>query len=325
MFPRRIGIAAALVVFLGAAFSELHAATPEDAPPASREQVRTALAALAPAFTVKTRRTRAGAPGTIENVIARFAPGKFHPVEDGRLPPPRPSLACPVEMAPVADRFCVDRYEGSLFERTIDGSMQAHPHYEIPEAGHVYIARSLPGVIPQAYISGAQAAAACEAAGKRLCQPVEWRAACGGSQGYAFPYGATRKPGACHDRGAAPMLVFHAEEMKRGWFLTELNDPRLNQLDDTVGKTGSFPACVSDYGIYDMVGNLHEWTADPNGTFQGGYWLDIEQHGTGCAYRTIAHGFTYHDYSTGFRCCSDGGPELVGVSSPGSGVRTSTP
>jgi formylglycine-generating enzyme required for sulfatase activity len=54
-----------------------------------------------------------------------------------------------------------------------------------------------------------------------------------------------------------------------------------------------------------MVGNLDEWTADPNGTFQGGFWLDTSQHGDGCAYRTIAHPYDYHDYSTGFRCCAD--------------------
>ena len=42
-----------------------------------------------------------------------------------------------------------------------------------------------------------------------------------------------------------------------------------------------------------------------DGTFQGGYWLDTSQHGDGCAYRTIAHSFDYHDYSTGFRCCGD--------------------
>jgi formylglycine-generating enzyme required for sulfatase activity len=133
---------------------------------------------------------------------------------------------------------------------------------------------------------------------------VEWRAACGGSQGFAYPYGPTRTAGKCHDTGAAPMLVFHAAEMKKGWGLVELNDPRNNQLDGTVAKTGAFPECVNDYGAFDMVGNLHEWTADPNGTFQGGYWLDTAQHGDGCAYRTISHGFSYHDYSTGFRCCA---------------------
>ena len=301
--------AAAIAIALGTSSSHpVLAAAPEDAPPASRAQVRTALAALAPAFAAKKRHP--GAKGTIEEVIGRFAPAKFHPVEDGVLPEPRSSLRCPDDMAKVAGRFCVDRYEASLVERSADGSLRDHPYYETLEPGHVYLARSRAGVTPQAYISGAEAKAACTAVGKRLCQPVEWRAACGGSMGYAFPYGPEHKDGACRDKGAAPMLAFHAAEMKRGWWLTELNDPRLLQMADTVAKTGAYASCVNDYGVYDMVGNLDEWTADPNGTFQGGYWLDTEQHGTGCAYRTIAHGFDYHDYSIGFRCCGDGEADL---------------
>jgi formylglycine-generating enzyme required for sulfatase activity len=160
-------------------------------------------------------------------------------------------------------------------------------------------------MLPQGYISAAEAQKACVAAGKRLCHPVEWRAACGGSHGYAFPYGPNRAPGKCHDSGVAPMLVYHADSLKRGWGSLELNDPRLLQHENTIAKTGAFEACVNDYGVFDMVGNLHEWTADPNGTFQGGFWLDTSQHGDGCAYRTIAHPYDYHDYSTGFRCCAD--------------------
>jgi len=52
-----------------------------------------------------------------------------------------------------------------------------------------------------------------------------------------------------------------------------------------------------------MVGNLHEWTADPNGSFKGGYYMDTHKNGDGCFYTTTAHGPSYHDYSTGFRCC----------------------
>jgi formylglycine-generating enzyme required for sulfatase activity len=210
-------------------------------------------------------------------------------------------------MVDVGGRFCIDRYEGSLVEKTASGIAPWTP-FEPPPEGRAFVARSVAGVTPQAYISGAQADAACRAAGKRLCAPVEWRAACGGSQGFAYPYGPKRIAGKCHDSGVAPMLVFHAQEMKKGWGVPELNDPRNNQLDGTVGKTGAYPECVNDFGAYDMVGNLHEWTADPNGTFQGGYWLDTSQHGDGCAYRTISHGFGYHDYSTGFRCCSGAEP-----------------
>ena len=84
-----------------------------------------------------------------------------------------------------------------------------------------------------------------------------------------------------------------------------MNDPRLNQLTGTVAPTGSFTNCTNGYQVYDMVGNVHEWTADPKGTFRGGYYLDTHINGDGCDYRTVAHNATYHDYSTGFRCCSD--------------------
>jgi hypothetical protein len=295
----------ACVTTLAGVVATASAATPDEAPLESREQVQVALRLLARAFVGAGRKIASGVPGTIEHVIGKFAPAKFHPVDEGTLAAPRFSARCPPEMALVASSVCVDRYEASLFERRPDGSEEAHSPYVPPESGHVYFAKSKAGVVPQAYVSGPQALAACRASGKRLCQPVEWRAACGGREGLAYPYGTTRVEGACHDKGAAPMLVYHGDSLKRGWGPAELNDSRLNQLANTVAVTGAYPKCVNDYGLFDMVGNLHEWSADPNGTFQGGYWLDTSQHGDGCAYRTIAHPFDYHDYSIGFRCCAD--------------------
>jgi len=87
-----------------------------------------------------------------------------------------------------------------------------------------------------------------------------------------------------------------------------MNDPRLNQIEGTVAKTGSFSKCKNGFKVYDMVGNLHEWTSDKAGTFRGGYYLDTSINGEGCDYRTTAHDGKYFDYSTGFRCCF-GGPE----------------
>jgi formylglycine-generating enzyme required for sulfatase activity len=87
-----------------------------------------------------------------------------------------------------------------------------------------------------------------------------------------------------------------------------MNDPQLNQLPGTLAKTGEYGSCVNGYGIHDMVGNLHEWVDDPDGTFLGGYYQDTHLNGDGCQYRTMAHAAWYHDYSTGFRCCADVAP-----------------
>ena len=60
---------------------------------------------------------------------------------------------------------------------------------------------------------------------------------------------------------------------------------------------------------YDDVslfsGSYDEWTADPNGTFRGGYYVDTVINGPGCLYTTTAHDTSYVSFSTGFRCCVD--------------------
>jgi hypothetical protein len=90
---------------------------------------------------------------------------------------------------------------------------------------------------------------------------------------------------------------------------TQLNDPRLGQVEGALTKTGENPDCANGFGVVDMVGNIHEWVAtDPStahGTFAGGYYLDTSLNGDGCGYKTQAHAHDYHDYSTGFRCCAD--------------------
>jgi hypothetical protein len=53
-------------------------------------------------------------------------------------------------------------------------------------------------------------------------------------------------------------------------------------------------------GVYDMVGNLHEWTAPTRATFRGGYYVGTQLKGTDATtLRTRTRG-TYWDYSIGF-------------------------
>ena len=232
-----------------------------------------------------------------------------HGVVEGEIAAPIDGATCAdaKSMVMVEQRYCVDKYEGTLVEVTSSGDERAWSPYEMPIDGRTYKAVSASGVMPQGYISGKQAEAACSAAGKRLCKPVEWRKACMGPKNQLWGYAAAKEQNRCNDHGKSPMLHFYPQ-VNVSWKLvgmTEMNDPQLNQLDGALVKTGAHASCTNDYGVYDMVGNLHEWTSDPNGTFQGGYYLDTHLNGDGCGYRTTAHEFSYHDYSTGFRCCAD--------------------
>jgi hypothetical protein len=218
---------------------------------------------------------------------------------------------CPPDMVSIDDRFCIDRFEAAVVEILPNGDERPLSRSENVE-GHVLRAVNEAGLFPQGYISGVQAAQACARSGKRLCKPQEWRKACKGPEGNKFGYGNQREPGRCNDHGKSPMIRAFGVSGDRGdaarWTAARMNDPQLNQLPDTVAASGSHEGCTNGYGVYDMVGNLHEWVDDPEGTFQGGYYLDTHILGDGCDYRTEGHAVWYHDYSTGFRCCADIAP-----------------
>lgn len=189
--------------------------------------------------------------------------------------------------------FCIDRWEATIEDWS---------PYEVPAGG---AAVSAEGVAPQGYISGEVAAAACEAAGKRLCTSEEWLAACRGAEERAYPYGDTYDLYACNDTygGSHPVCDYFGT-CDGVWDGEHMNDPGINQQAGTITMTGEFVGCVTPEGVHDLHGNLHEWVADAEGTFRGGFYGDAVINGVGCGYATTAHTGDYHDYSTGFRCCA---------------------
>jgi formylglycine-generating enzyme required for sulfatase activity len=210
-------------------------------------------------------------------------------------------------MAQVFGRFCIDRYEASTVELLGKGRTRRHSPYE-PVDDLKVKAVTRKGVVPQAHISRNQAEAACKNAGKRLCSDSEWVAACKGKRPTTWPYGKEHREGRCNDAGVSSFNRYYGpgdggEPDRALYTWANMNDRRLNQLKGTLAKTGSFTKCKNSFGLYDMVGNLHEWTSNPNGTFRGGYYLDTHINGDGCDYKTSAHAPKYYDYSTGFRCC----------------------
>lgn len=209
-------------------------------------------------------------------------------------------------MVSIRGQYCIDRYEAYVAIMLPKGKLRRHSAYKAVTATNIK-ALNRKGRMPQGYISQRKAALACRNAGKRLCTGAEWIKACKGKKPTVWPYGKKHKPGRCNDRGTSSMNKLFGRGGKGAqdeqFNHKNMNDPRHNKMRGTVKPSGKFRRCRNSYRVYDMVGNVHEWTASPRGTFRGGYFLDVHKNGHGCDYKTTAHNTRYHDYSTGFRCC----------------------
>ncbi len=232
------------------------------------------------------------------------------------------------------ERTCVDRYEAHLIEDLPEGGARRLPHYERPGPEAQYRAANAAGVYPQAYVSRIEASAACRAAGKRLCTRAEWQRACRHRGTGVFPYQGAARPGACNTGKPHLLPILFPERGYVFRYEEHFNSPEVNKTDGFLARSGAFSECVSDAGLHDMVGNLHEWVEDTvtaqilhsletdgirrqwqpgrsgNGMFLGGFYSTQSEHGPGCTFITVAHEAGYHDYSTGFRCCMEPAREM---------------
>ena len=279
--------------------------------PSSRMRALAAVAVLAAGAVLIGERTQLS--HFVQSVQARArgnspTPAQVAPKPEPMpvAPPPPVVVACSAEMALVERdelRVCVDKWEASLVEMAGAAVTPYSPYLSVE--GHKVKAVSVASAVPQGYISRDEAEVACQNAGKRLCTTPEWKAACEGPKHTTYPYGDTLDEQACNIHGRSGISELFGDYGESVWDSRLMNDPSLNALEGTVARTGQFGKCTNGFGVYDMVGNLHEWTADKNGVFRGGYYHDAEQNGSGCNYATSAHLPSYHDYSTGFRCCAD--------------------
>jgi len=191
------------------------------------------------------------------------------------------------------------------------------------------VAESRPGVVPQGYMGREQAEIACRNTlwGEfrfRLCTTAEWEAACRGPRS-EFPTYQDAMVERCNT-GKFPetehlVYRFYPEP---SWTYRELTDARINQEPGGLARTGAYPRCTNGFGVFDMVGNLQEWTADlhPKGdlvmsTLKGDHYMGQGKNYVGCAATNTAHFHLppsspdyapykdWKDYSTGTRCCTD--------------------
>jgi len=130
------------------------------------------------------------------------------------------------------------------------------------------------GQLPMVNASWAKAQELCQSQGKRLCTEAEWEKACRGNNGLRWPYGNVFNDSLCNSANEAG-------------------------IGRTLATSGRFSRCVSAHGVFDMSGNVVEWTEEK--ILKGGSFSSPDAGARCAARKTRADAAS----ETGFRCCSN--------------------
>lgn len=132
-----------------------------------------------------------------------------------------------------------------------------------------------------------QAATYCSWVGKRLPNLYEWERAARGDDERSYPWG-----------DEAPTCALAHIEERRG-------EPGCGT--GTTAEVGSYPAGRSPFGVFDMAGNVAEWTVYPSAPeffqtliYGGGFYLDVPWR----LYISLPDNMpkTWANLGVGFRC-----------------------
>lgn len=146
---------------------------------------------------------------------------------------------------------------------------------------------------PVVGVDWSEAAAYCRWAGKRLPTDEEWERAIRGQEGRRYPWGDEFEPGRCQTSEAP-------------------------ERPKATVPVGSLPGCVSPEGLFDLVGNADEWTADvaegadggESRLIRGGGWSDPGRL-RGLGWVKAPAGADYRGKDIGFRCAADPRPSWL--------------
>lgn len=204
---------------------------------------------------------------------------------------------CPADMVEVG-AICVDKYEASRPDAT-----------DMQQGVETGPAQSVIGVIPwhvnpMSLAALAEFETACEAAGKRICQPSEWLATCEGPSGNSYVFGDTFDPHICNC-----VDTFCEEYCEDNSIAPEDCDTSANcgytYYCFKVMPTGSFSGCTNELGTFDVGGNV--WEVVPSTTDPRGYEVRGGAYNCGGAAQRLqcTYNAGWTNLYAGFRCCLD--------------------
>ena len=240
--------------------------------------------------------------------------------------------------SPGFERICGAPYMAPLYDPargTPEDAPACIDQFEFPD---------IPCAFPVVWVKAREAALLCEAVGKRLCDAHEWEGACAGAleePDYRFelargvpPATAIERMRAAHNHAEAPRRSWsYGPEYRKGVCATSSHKTPgcegggWNRCGSNTFPAGSFPACRSPLGVYDLNGNAAEHmnlplepgemasrgSRDLGYTEMKGSWFVFDEfraHDDWCRWRApfwhgsrVLDAHSHANYHLGFRCC----------------------